>query len=169
MPGPSDDPDDQRWHAVATTGTRPGYFTGDRVRPGGAEGDQCTIKIFNVGFDVRELSGYVKSRRSSPTTFAGCAIELRHQRPRQPQLSRELRQDSYVAAGFRVPVGRETRRAKELPRGCSPASRCRAETFEFRAFTRLKQLEYSFRTKQIDKDFYLVVEGYCESRRPPRR
>jgi len=33
------------------------------------------------------------------------------------------------------------------------------ETFEFRAYTRLKQLQHLLRTGQIDKDFYWSLTG----------
>ena len=37
------------------------------------------------------------------------------------------------------------------------------EIFEFRAYTRLKQLQYLLRTGQIDKDFYWSLRGTAKA------
>ena len=79
--------------------------------------------------DDGELSG-PGDRGDRRRGVCGVHAELRQERRRQPQLPRELRQDSRAAARVRVPVERTARRAASCST-CSPASRCRARRLAF--------------------------------------
>jgi len=71
---------------------------------------------------------------------------------RQPQLPCFVRQDLEPLAGFSCSWN--ARLGAEELRDRFEQIEFNKETYEFRAFTRLKQIRYLNRTKQIDDDFY---------------
>ena len=116
-----------------------------------APADAVHGKIFNVGqnsenYRVRELAQIVAAE------FPGCAVSVgsaagdnRSYRVSFDRISREL-------PGFRCRVTARDG-AREL-RELFTRIRMPPETYQFRAFTRLKQLHYLQATEQIDDEFY---------------
>ncbi len=118
----------------------------------GGTGRRGHGKIFNVGqnsenYRVREIAEIVADE------FPGLRGDGRPAERRQPQLPRDVRQDR-TASCPASSAARPPATAREQLRALFERIEMSPETYEFRAFTRLKQLKYLQRTGQIDDDFF---------------
>jgi nucleoside-diphosphate-sugar epimerase len=116
-----------------------------------APGDAVRGKIFNVGqnsenYRVRELAQIVADEFPGCTVSVGTSVgDSRSYRVNFDRIHREL-------PGFRCHHTARTgaRQLREL----FERIQMQPETYQFRAFTRLKQLNYLQATQQIDAEFY---------------
>ena len=109
-------------------------------------------KIFNVGqnsdnYRIREIAQIVAEE------FPGCEVTVGPTERRQSQLPRELRPHPRRAARIPVPAYTARDGARQL-REVFERIQMPADTYQFRAFTRLKQIKYLQSTSQIDGEFF---------------
>jgi nucleoside-diphosphate-sugar epimerase len=121
---------------------------------------QCTLEapretvhneIFNVGHDegnyqVRDIAAIVGS------VFPGCQVTMGSSGSDNRSYRVKFEKISSRLPGFRCEWTAETG-ARQL-HDIFERIGMPTETFEFRAFTRLKQLQYLIRTLQIDDEFF---------------
>jgi nucleoside-diphosphate-sugar epimerase len=111
-------------------------------------------EIFNVGADsenyrVREIAQIVAD------VFPGCELSVGAKSADNRSYRVSFRKISTQLPGFRTAW--TARRGAEELRAVFARIEMSKDTFEFRAFTRLKQLRYLQRTGQIDDDFFWRV------------
>ena len=138
--------DDQRRHALAA----------DRAHRGHLRGDACALEAparrstarSSTSAPPTRTTASARSPRSSPRSFPGCEVSVG-----PPSKDNRSYRVSFEKIATRLPGFKARWTARRAPRnctGCSSASSSMQQTFEFRAFTRLKQLKYLQRTGQID-------------------
>jgi nucleoside-diphosphate-sugar epimerase len=117
-------------------------------------------QVFNVGstsenYRVREIAEIIAD------TFAGCTLSLGNSDGDNRSYRVSFDKIHERLPGFRCAwnARRGAQELFDLFRRIDMA----AHTFEFRAYTRLKQLEYLLRTKQIDDSFYWTPPRDAES------
>jgi len=108
-------------------------------------------EIFNVGHDgdnyrVREIAEIVAN------TFRGCEVSFGPADSDNRSYRVSFKKISERLPGFACQWN-ATKGAEQLRKVFERVAMS-GDTFDFRAFTRLKQLEYLLRTGQIDKQFY---------------
>jgi hypothetical protein len=116
-------------------------------------------EIFNVGdssqnYRVRDIAETVA------TVFEGCSLSFGESGSDNRSYRVNFDKINNVLPGFRCEWSAEAG-AKQLLNVFSQIDLTQ-QTFEFRGFTRLKQLEYLIRTKQIDRDFFWSKENVFE-------
>ena len=107
--------------------------------------------IFNVGvtshnYRVRESAEIVAE------TFTGCKLTFRNASPDNRSYRVSFEKIQKHLPGFRCAW--DARKGAQQLHDLFERIDLRPEVFQHRAFTRLKQLEYLIRTRQIDDHFY---------------
>lgn len=108
-------------------------------------------EIFNVGhnednYQVREIAHIVGE------TFPGCKVTLGSSEGDNRSYRVSFDKINQCLPGFSCDW--DAKRGAEQLRELYERIDMSAEVFDFRAFTRLKQLEFLIRTRQIDEDFF---------------
>lgn len=111
-------------------------------------------EIFNVGADtenyrVREIAQIVAD------VFPGCELSVGKQSADNRSYRVSFAKIHAQLPGFSCAW--TARRGAEELRGVFERIEMSKDTFEFRAFTRLKQLRYLAKTRQIDEEFFWTV------------
>ena len=117
-----------------------------------APADAVNGEVFNVGateenYRMREIA---RDRRRRISRLRS------HDRDRRGTTTAAIA-SSFDKIATRLPRFKsrvDCARGRRNCASCSSASRCPRETYEFRAFTRLKQLNYLQRTGQVDEDLF---------------
>jgi nucleoside-diphosphate-sugar epimerase len=108
-------------------------------------------EVFNVGHDgdnyqVRQIAEIVAD------AFRGCEVSFGPADPDNRSYRVSFKKISERLPGFSCQW--DAKKGAEQLREVFERIAMSPDTFEFRAFTRLKQLEYLLRTEQIDENFY---------------
>jgi len=108
-------------------------------------------EIFNVGhnqdnYSVKEIAHIVKE------TFPGCEVTMGRSGGDNRSYRASFAKIREKLPGFKCQW--DARKGAEHLREVFERIDMPSETFEFRAFTRLKQLEFLIKTKQIDQQFF---------------
>jgi nucleoside-diphosphate-sugar epimerase len=116
-----------------------------------APADAINGEVFNVGrsdenFRVREIAEIVAG------AFPGCEVSVGP--PSQDNRSYRVSFDKIASRLPGYKARWSARQGAEELRRLFERIEFSAETYEFRAFTRLKQLKYLQRTRQVDDDLY---------------
>ena len=117
----------------------------------GARPSRSTARCSTSGEPARTIAS-ARSRRSSPR-LPGLRGTRRTAEQGQPQLSGVFRKDRSRSCLDSAHAGPRSEGAEELRR-LFERIEFSPDTYQFRAFTRLKQLKYLQRTGQVDDDLY---------------